>query len=68
MTSVLLLMLEAEGRLSIDDPLGRWLPQYPQWGEVPLRQLLGMTSGIPTYDRQPAFLTAYAADPLREFT
>ncbi len=68
MTSVLLLMLEAEGRLSIDDPLGRWLPQYPQWAGVPLRRLLDMTSGIPTYDARPAFLSAYAADPLREFT
>ena len=26
-TSVLLLQLEAEGRLSIDDPVSRWLPQ-----------------------------------------
>jgi D-alanyl-D-alanine carboxypeptidase len=68
MTSVLLLMLEAEGRLSIDDTLGRWLPQYPQWAGVPLRRLLSMTSGIPTYDTQPAFLADYAADPLREFT
>lgn len=67
MTSVLLLQLEAEGRLSIDDPLRRWLPEYPQWGDVPLRRLLDMTSGIPTYDDQPAFLADYAADPLREF-
>lgn len=67
MTSVLL-QLEAEGRLSIDDPLHRWLPEYPQWGDVPLRRLLDMTSGIPTYDDQPAFLADYAADPLRDFT
>lgn len=67
-TSVLLLQLEAEGRLSIDDPVARWLPQYPQWGDVPIRRLLDMTSGIPTYDDQPAFLTDYAADPLREFS
>jgi D-alanyl-D-alanine carboxypeptidase len=67
-TSVLLLQLEAEGRLSIDDPLGRWLPQYPQWAGVSLRRLLNMTSGIPTYDDQPAFLTDYAADPLRDFS
>ena len=68
MTSVLLLQLEAEGRLSIDDPVARWLPQYPQWGDVPIRRLLDMTSGIPTYDDQPAFLADYAAEPLREFS
>ena len=67
-TSVLLLQLEAERRLSIDDPVSRWLPQYPQWSDVPIRRLLNMTSGIPTYDDQPAFLTDYAADPLREFS
>jgi D-alanyl-D-alanine carboxypeptidase len=67
-TSVLLLQLEAEKLLSIDDPLGRWLPQYPQWSDVPIRRLLNMTSGIPTYDDQPAFLTDYAAEPLREFS
>jgi D-alanyl-D-alanine carboxypeptidase len=67
-TSVLLLQLEAEGHLSIDDTVARWLPQYPQWDDVTIRRLLDMTSGIPTYDDQPAFLTDYAADPLREFT
>jgi D-alanyl-D-alanine carboxypeptidase len=67
-TSVLLLQLEAERRLSIADPVSRWLPQYPQWHDVPIRRLLDMTSGIPTYDDQPPFLTDQAADPLREFT
>ncbi|SFL73727.1 serine hydrolase domain-containing protein [Geodermatophilus ruber] len=67
-TSVLLLQLEAEGRLSIDDPLGRWLPQYPQWRDVSIRRLLNMTSGIPTYDDQAAFLADYAADPQTYFS
>jgi D-alanyl-D-alanine carboxypeptidase len=62
-TSVLLLQLEAEGRLSIDDPLGRWLPQYPQWQDVTIRRLPNMTSGIPTYDQQPASQDDYAAHP-----
>ena len=62
-TSVLLLQLEAKGRLSIDDPLARWLPEYPQWGDVTIRRLLSMTSGIPTYDAQPAFSADYVADP-----
>jgi D-alanyl-D-alanine carboxypeptidase len=67
-TSVLLLQLEAEHRLSIDDPLGRWLPQYPQWRNVPIRRLLNMTSGIATYDDQPAWYADYAADPHTYFS
>jgi D-alanyl-D-alanine carboxypeptidase len=66
-TSVLLLQLEAEHRLSIDDPLGRWLPEFPRWRDVTIRRLLNMTGGIPTYDEQPAFWADYADDPRRHF-
>jgi D-alanyl-D-alanine carboxypeptidase len=67
-TSVLLLQLEAEHRLSIEDPLGRWLPQYPQWRDVTIRRLLNMTSGIPNYTAQPALLADFTADPHQYFT
>jgi D-alanyl-D-alanine carboxypeptidase len=67
-TSVLLLQLEAEHRLSIDDTLGTWLPQYPQWRDVPIRRLLNMTSGIATYDDEPAWYADYAADPHTDFS
>jgi D-alanyl-D-alanine carboxypeptidase len=65
---VLLLQLEAEGKLSIDDPLGKWLPEYPHWADVTIRRLLNMTSGIETYDHIPAFRTDFAAAPRTEFS
>ncbi len=64
-TSVLLLQLEAEGRLSIDDPLGKYLPQYPAWKNITIRRLLNMTSGIPTYDAEPKWLADYDRNPYR---
>jgi D-alanyl-D-alanine carboxypeptidase len=67
-TSVLMLQLEAEHRLSIDDTLGRWLPQYPQWRDVPIRRLLNMTSGIATYDDTPVWYADYAANPHTYFS
>ena len=67
-TSVLLLQLEAEHRLSISDTLGRWLPQYSQWRGVTIKRLLNMTSGIPNYSDQDPMLAAYAAHPHRLFS
>jgi D-alanyl-D-alanine carboxypeptidase len=67
-TAVILLQLEAEGRLRLEDHLGKWLPQYPMWREVMIVRLLNMTSGIPTYDNVAAMLAAYAAAPQKNFT
>jgi D-alanyl-D-alanine carboxypeptidase len=63
-----MLQLEADGKLSISDPIGKWLPQYPAWRHITIRQLLDMTSRIPDYLYQPAFDTTFAADPATRFT
>ncbi len=55
MTSTVLLQLVQEGVLSLDAPIGPWLPEYPAWGSVTLRRLLDMTSGIPSYNSTDAF-------------
>jgi D-alanyl-D-alanine carboxypeptidase len=67
-TAVAILQLEAAGTLSIDDTLGKWLPQYPAWNTVTIRSLLNMTSPIPSYDNQPAFGELVAKDPHHTFT
>jgi D-alanyl-D-alanine carboxypeptidase len=67
-TAATILQLEAEGKLSIDQTIGDWLPQYPAWKNVTIRRLLNLTSGIPTYDKVPAFLEAYVKNPNRNFT
>lgn len=67
-TAVTILQLEAEGKLTIDQTIGRWLPQYPAWKNVTIRRLLNMTSGVPTYDAVPAMLADLAREPNRNFT
>ena len=67
-TAVILLQLEAEGKLSISDPIGKWLPQYPAWRHITIRQLLDMTSRIPDYLYQPGFIAAFAANQHTRFT
>src|ERR671937_2459210 len=62
-TSVMLLQLEAEHKLSLSDTLGTWLPQYRAWRRIQIKQLLNMTSGIQSFDGQLAFVHAYVAAP-----
>ncbi len=44
-TAAAVLLLAEEGKLSLDDKVGRWLPEATQAGDVTVRQLLSMTSG-----------------------
>lgn len=50
------LSLVAEGKLSLGDTIGAWLPGLPAaWSAVTLRQLLQHTSGIPDFSQTQAF-------------
>lgn len=61
-TAVILLQLQTEGKLSLEDPLGKWLPQYKQWQKVTLKQLLNMTSSIPNYSDDAEFVKKILAN------
>jgi D-alanyl-D-alanine carboxypeptidase len=49
------MQLEEDGKLSIDDPLANWLPDYPRAGQITLRELLGHTSGVYNYFEYPTY-------------
>jgi CubicO group peptidase (beta-lactamase class C family) len=47
--STLLLKLVDQKKLSLDDRLSKWLPDFPNAGRVTLGQLAQMTAGYPDY-------------------
>ncbi len=67
-TAVLALQLQAAGKLDLDAPIGNYLPQYPAWKNATVRKMLNMTSGIPTYDNDPAFQRQYAENPYKNYS
>jgi D-alanyl-D-alanine carboxypeptidase len=48
-TAAAILMLQEDGRLSLDDRVAKWFPQLTRASDVTVRQLLSMTSGYQDY-------------------
>ncbi|HVZ22756.1 MAG TPA: serine hydrolase domain-containing protein [Vicinamibacterales bacterium] len=48
-TAAAMLMLVEDGKVSLDDPVSRWLPELTRANEVTVRQILSMTSGYQDY-------------------
>ncbi len=44
-TAASILLLEQEGKLSLDDPISKWLPDLTKANEVTIREVLSHTSG-----------------------
>lgn len=55
--STALLQMVAEGRVALDDPLSKFLPDYPGGRGITVRQLLNHTSGIQSYTDIPGWLS-----------
>lgn len=51
-TAAALLMLQEQGKLSLDDKVAKYFPQLTRSGEITLRQLLSHTSGYEDYAPQ----------------
>jgi CubicO group peptidase (beta-lactamase class C family) len=65
----LILQLADESRLSLDDPVSRWLAPHPHVNPgLTLRQLLSHTNGLDNYTESPALGASIAARPARVFT
>lgn len=66
-TAATLLMLEAEGKLSLDDPIKKWLPELPlSWQTLTVRQLLNQSSRIYNYTDSDDFKNQLSASDFQK--
>jgi CubicO group peptidase (beta-lactamase class C family) len=59
-TAVALLQLQEGGRLSLDDKLSKYFPDFPRAGDITLLQMLHHTSGLHNYTAEPDAFTKLA--------
>ena len=55
-TAAAILKLKEQGKLDLNDPLSKYLPDFPRGQEVTLHHLLTHTSGIHPYTEKPEFM------------
>ena len=55
-TATCILQLQEQGKLSVNDSLAKFFPDFPRGEEVKLHHLLTHTSGIRSYTDKPGFL------------
>ena len=54
-TAAAILKLQEEGKLSVNDKLSKYIPDFPRGDKVTLHHLLTHTSGIHNYADKPGF-------------
>jgi CubicO group peptidase (beta-lactamase class C family) len=60
-TAAAILKLQEQGKLSVQDKLSKYFPDFPRGDEVTLHQLLTHTSGIRSYTDKPGFIDKVTA-------
>jgi CubicO group peptidase (beta-lactamase class C family) len=57
-TAMCILKLQEQGKLSVDDPISRFVPDCSSnWSAIKIRHLLTHTSGIPSFTSFPDYLS-----------
>ncbi|MFC4125231.1 serine hydrolase domain-containing protein [Nocardia rhizosphaerae] len=68
MLSTVLWRLDGEGVVDLDEPIARWLPDFPRADVITPRMLANSTSGIADYVTEPEFLKIFEENPIRAWT
>jgi D-alanyl-D-alanine carboxypeptidase len=63
-----MLQLADEGKLSLDDPLSKYEPSFPNGANITLRMLLNHRSGIFSYTEDKGFVKTITTEPLKPWT
>lgn len=67
-TATVLLELVDHGRVHLDDPIDKYVPGVPDGGEITVRDLADMRSGLYPYENNKAFAKSLLAMPQQHFT
>lgn len=66
LTAAAILLLEERGKLKVEDPVNKYLPDAPAaWDRITIFHLLTHTSGIPSFTSFPDYLRTESIPPLR---
>ena len=65
MTAAVIVLLAQENKLSLDDPVSKYVPDVPNGDKITITELLNMRSGLYTYDDDPDFWTVLERDPTK---
>ncbi|MFJ9692280.1 serine hydrolase domain-containing protein [Kitasatospora sp. NPDC101183] len=68
LTATAVLRLVDQGKMGLDDPISKYVPNVPNGDGITLRELGDMRSGLFNYSQDPDFDQALLGDPTRPFT
>jgi CubicO group peptidase (beta-lactamase class C family) len=63
-TAIIILQLQEQLRLSVSDPLIKYIPDYPGGDKITIENLLTHTSGIVNYTKDELFMNNNAVNPI----
>ncbi|MGB6976890.1 MAG: serine hydrolase domain-containing protein, partial [Gammaproteobacteria bacterium] len=61
--AAIVLQLAETNKLNLDDKLGKWLPEYPRWKKITIRNLISHTSGVYNYTHGKSFDNSLRNNP-----
>lgn len=68
MTAAVILQLAQEGKLSVDDPVSKYVAGVPNGANISIAELLEMRSGLYNYSNAPEMSAAIDRDPTKVWT